>query len=177
MTRRFDRLENGGKLHVQSLAALAHFDFNNATAYSYEQAFAVIKQLELPMHAREQQFRRMAFNVVGRNQDDHVKNIAFLMNKEGEWSLAPAFDISYNYNANGAWTARHQMSINNQRDAFAIDDFRACAQVAGLKRGRGETLLKEVTAAVATWKRFATQAGVSTKWRDEIQSNLRLKIK
>jgi serine/threonine-protein kinase HipA len=98
------------------------------------------------------------------------------MNKEGEWSLAPAFDISYNYNANGAWTARHQMSINNRRDAFAMDDFRACAKVAGLKRGRGETLLNEVTAAVAAWKTFAAEADLSPKWRDEIQSNLRLKI-
>jgi serine/threonine-protein kinase HipA len=177
MTRRFDRLENGGKLHAQSLAALAHFDFNNAAAYSYEQAFEVIKQLELPMHAREQQFRRMAFNVVARNQDDHVKNIAFLMNKEGEWSLASAFDITYNYNASGVWTARHQMSVNNQRDSFSIDDFRACAQVAGLKRGRGEKLLNEVTTAVAAWKICAAKAGVPSKWRAEIQSNLRLKIK
>jgi serine/threonine-protein kinase HipA len=176
MTRRFDRLENGGKMHVQSLAALAHFDFNNATAYSYEQAFDVIKRLELPMHAREQQFRRMAFNVVARNQDDHVKNIAFLMNKEGEWSLAPAFDISYNYNANGVWTARHQMSINNRRDSFTMDDFRACAKMAGLKRGRGETLLNEVTAAVAAWKTFAAEVDLPTKWRDQIQSNLRMKI-
>jgi serine/threonine-protein kinase HipA len=177
MTRRFDRLENGSKLHVQSLAALAHFDFNNANAYSYEQAFDVIKQLGLPMQAREQLFRRMTFNVVARNQDDHVKNIAFLMNKEGDWSLAPAFDVTYNYNPSGAWTSRHQMSVNGKRDAFAIEDFRACAQVAGLKRGRGETILKEVTMVVAGWKAVAIKAAVSEKWRDEIQSNLRLKIK
>jgi serine/threonine-protein kinase HipA len=99
------------------------------------------------------------------------------MNKEGEWSLASAFDITYNYNASGVWTARHQMSVNNQRDSFSIDDFRACAQVAGLKRGRGEKLLNEVTTAVAAWKICAAKAGVPSKWRAEIQSNLRLKIK
>jgi serine/threonine-protein kinase HipA len=91
--------------------------------------------------------------------------------------LAPAFDVTYNYNPNGAWTSRHQMSVNGKRDAFAIEDFRDCAHVAGLKRGRGEKILKEVTTAVAGWKESAAKAAVSVKWRDEIQSNLRLKIK
>ncbi|MFV0277748.1 MAG: type II toxin-antitoxin system HipA family toxin, partial [Parahaliea sp.] len=91
MTRRFDRLEGGEKLHMQSLCAIAHYDFNMAGAYSYEQALLVMRQLGLPMVQVEQQFLRMAFNIVARNQDDHVKNIAFLMNKAGEWSLSPAF--------------------------------------------------------------------------------------
>ncbi len=98
MTRRFDRLAGGEKLHMQSLCALAHFDFNQAGAYAYEQALLTIRQLQLPMAAVEEQFRRMVFNIVARNQDDHVKNIAFLMNKQGEWSLAPAFDVTYSYN-------------------------------------------------------------------------------
>ncbi len=101
MTRRFDREADGEKLHMQSLCALAHFDFNQAGAYSYEQALLVIRQLGLPMEAVEEQFRRMVFNIVARNQDDHVKNIAFLMNKRGEWSLAPAFDVTYSYNPSG----------------------------------------------------------------------------
>ncbi|MCY7388593.1 MAG: type II toxin-antitoxin system HipA family toxin, partial [Burkholderiales bacterium] len=116
MTRRFDRVigdgATGEKLHMQSLSALAHYDFNMAGAYSYEQAFLVMRQLQLPMQAIEQQFRRMAFNIVARNQDDHVKNIAFLMNKSGEWSLSPAFDMTYSFNPTGAWTASHQMSMN-----------------------------------------------------------------
>ena len=108
MTRRFDRLAGGAKLHMQSLCALAHLDFNQAGAHSYEQALMTIRQLGLPMAAVEQQFRRMVFNIVARNQDDHVKNIAFLMDQQGQWSLAPAFDVTYSYNPAGAWTARRQ---------------------------------------------------------------------
>src|SRR5215469_484526 len=107
MTRRFDRLASGAKLHMQSLAALAHFDFNLARAHSYEQAFLTIRRLNLPMATVEEQFRRMAFNIIARNQDDHVKNIAFLMDKAGHWSLAPAFDMTYSYNPSGDWTSTH----------------------------------------------------------------------
>jgi serine/threonine-protein kinase HipA len=176
MTRRFDRSMNGDKLHMQSLAALAHLDFNSAGTSSYEQAFDAMKRLGLPMSAREQQFRRMAFNVVARNQDDHVKNIAFLMDRDGKWSLAPAFDVTFAYNPDGKWTARHQMTINGKQDGFEVEDFRACARSAGLKRGRGEALLDEVTAAVMRWKRYAAAAGVSTPWREHIQRALRLRI-
>jgi len=103
MTRRFDRLDGGESCTMQSLCALAHFDFNHAGAYGYEQAFLVIRQFNLPMAAVEEQFRRMAFNIIARNQDDHVKNIAFLMDKAGQWSLAPAFDVMYSYNPTGEW--------------------------------------------------------------------------
>ena len=118
MTRRFDRLAGGEKLHMQSLGAMAHYDFNMAGAYSYEQALLAMRQLQLPMQAIEQQFRRMAFNIVARNQDDHVKNIAFLMDKSGEWSLSPAFDMTYSFNPAGTWTASHQMTLNGKRDRF-----------------------------------------------------------
>src|SRR6187402_1297569 len=174
MTRRFDRLAGGEKLHMQSLGALAHLDFNQAGAYAYEQALLVIRQLNLPMAAVEEQFRRMVFNVVARNQDDHVKNIAFLMNRKGEWSLAPAFDVTYSYNPSGAWTATHQMTLNGKRDGFTQEDFAACAQSALLKRGRAETILGEVQAVVKRWPEFAAQAGLSDAWRDGIQQNHRL---
>ena len=176
MTRRFDRLSDGGKLHMQSLAALAHFDFNSAGAYSYEQAFDVIKRLGLSMHAREQQFRRMIFNVIGRNQDDHVKNIAFLMDKTGAWSLSPAFDVTYAYNPTGSWTSRHQMTINGKSDEFTRDDFEAVAQVAGLKRGKHEAILTEVMDTVEEWPRYAKTAGVPGSQRDEITLTLRMKF-
>ncbi|MCB1733442.1 MAG: HipA domain-containing protein, partial [Halieaceae bacterium] len=130
MTRRFDRLPGGDKLHMQSLCALAHYDFNMAGAHSYEQALLVMRQLGLPMRDIEQQFRRMVFNIVVRNQDDHVKNIAFLMDKQGNWSLSPAFDMTYSFNPNGAWTATHQMTMNGKREHFTLDDFRACAKTA-----------------------------------------------
>ena len=176
MTRRFDRLSDGGKLHMQSLAALAHFDFNSAGAYSYEQAFDVIKRLGLSMHTREQQFRRMIFNVVGRNQDDHVKNIAFLMDKTGAWSLSPAFDVTYAYNPTGLWTSRHQMTINGKSNDFTREDFEAVAQVAGLKRGKHEAILNEVVDIVEDWPRYAKTAGVLGSLRDEITRTLRLKF-
>src|SRR5580704_12113335 len=176
MTRRFDRLSDGGKLHMQSLAALAHFDFNSAGANSYEQAFDVIKRLGLSMHAREQQFRRMIFNVIGRNQDDHVKNIAFLMDKTGAWSLSPAFDVTYAYNPTGLWTSRHQMTINGKSNDFTREDFEAVAQVAGLKHGRSETILIEVMDTVKEWPRYAKTAGVLGSLRDEITRTLRLKF-
>jgi len=175
MTRRFDRLASGGKLHMQSLGALAHYDFNNAGAYAYEQALLVIRQLDLPMRAIEEQFRRMVFNIVARNQDDHVKNIAFLMDKTGNWSLAPAFDMTYSYNPSGVWTASHQMTLNGKRDDFLLDDFRACAKAASIKRGRAEGIIKEVQETVSHWMSYAEEVGVPVDLRDKIQRILRLK--
>jgi len=174
MTRRFDRPAGTGKLHMQSLCALAHYDFNLAGAYGYEQALLMIRQLGLPMQAIEQQFRRMAFNIVARNQDDHVKNIAFLMNKAGEWSLAPAFDMTYSFNPSGAWTARHQMTLNGKRDDFDLEDFKACAKAASMKRGRAETILGEVQQTVSRWPDYADEAGVNPMQRDQIHPALRL---
>ena len=174
MTRRFDRLAGGEKLHMQSLCALAHYDFNQAGAYSYEQALLAIRQLKLPMAAVEEQFRRMVFNIVARNQDDHVKNIAFLMNKQGEWSLAPAFDVTYSYNPSGSWTASHQMTLNGRRDGFTLEDFEACAKAALMKRGRAVTLVEKVQAAVRRWPEFAAEANLADDWRDKIQLTHRL---
>lgn len=175
MTRRFDRLPEGGKLHMQSLGALAHYDYNQPGAYSYEQALQVIRQLGLPMAALEQQFRRMLFNVVARNQDDHVKNIAFLMDRQGQWSLAPAFDVTYSYNPAGDWTAQHQMTLNGKRDGFTRPDFSACAKAAMLKRGRDKAILEEVCDAVRRWPGFARQAGVPVTQRKQIARSHRLK--
>ena len=174
MTRRFDRGNNGAKLHAQTLGALAHFDYNNPGAYAYEQALLIIRQLGLPMATVEQQFRRMAFNIIARNHDDHVKNIGFVMNQQGAWSLSPAYDITYSYNPEGAWTSQHQMSMNGKRDGFTLEDFRACAKSAVMKRGRAETIVKEVTEVVANWGEYADKAGVEAGWRDQIQGNFRL---
>jgi serine/threonine-protein kinase HipA len=176
MTRRFDRGDDGDKLHMQSLCALAHFDFNQAGAYSYEQALLVIRQLGLPMQAREEQFRRMAFNIIARNQDDHVKNIAFLMDRRGQWSLSPAYDVTYSYNPQGAWTATHQMTLNGKRDGFTLDDFIQCGKNAGLKRGRAETIVSEVQATVSRWPEFAEAAKVAPQWIDEVGRHLRLDL-
>lgn len=175
MTRRFDRKAGGEKLHMQSLSALAHYDFNMAGAYSYEQAFLAMRQLQLPMQAIEQQFRRMVFNIVARNQDDHVKNIAFLMDKSGEWSLSPAFDMTYSFNPAGTWTASHQMTLNGKRDQFTMEDFSACAKTASMKRGRAAKIVAEIQAKVSQWTSFAEQAGVPDGVREKIQGTLNLK--
>jgi serine/threonine-protein kinase HipA len=176
MTRRFDRLTGGGKLHMQSLCALAHYDFQQAGAYSYEQALLAIRRLKLPMAAVEEQFRRMAFNIVSRNQDDHVKNIAFLMNQSGEWSLAPAFDVTYSYNPSGSWTSTHQMTLNGKRDGFTMEDFEACAKSALMKRGRAAAIIAEVQAAVRRWPEFAAEARLDDERRDKIHKTHRLEF-
>jgi serine/threonine-protein kinase HipA len=175
MTRRFDRDRNGHKLHMQSLGALAHYDLNAPPgSYSYEQAFSVIRQMGLPMATVEEQFRRMAFNIVGRNQDDHVKNIAFLMDKSGQWALSPAFDMTYAFNPQGAWTSAQQMSMNGKQDNFDRADFAACAKTVSMKRGRANTILDEVLAVIGSWTRYASEAGVPARQQQQIQTTLRL---
>jgi serine/threonine-protein kinase HipA len=176
LTRRFDRLEDGSKLHMQSLAALLHFDFNQAGAYSYEQAMQAIRRLQLSMSDIEQQFLRTAFNVVTRNQDDHVKNIAFLMNRRGKWRLSPAFDVVYAFNPDGAWTSQHQMSLNGKRDNFHADDLLAFARNSGIKKYRAKQLLENISAAVGEWKTYAEQAGVPTNDRQRIEAAFRMHL-
>jgi serine/threonine-protein kinase HipA len=174
MTRRFDRGPSGGKVHMQSLAALAHLDFEQAGAHSYEQAFQTIQRLGLPRTASVEQFRRMVFNVVARNQNDHVKNVAFLMDRTGRWSLSPAFDLVYAYNPEGRQTRHHQMSINGKRDEIAIDDLRRVGALARLKRNEAGRILAEVTEAVAAWPELARAAGLDEERIARIRHHHRL---
>ncbi len=163
MTRRFDRLDGGKKLHYQSLCGLAHYDFNLPGAYSYEQALDIVKRLGLGYDALEEMYRRAVFNIFARNQDDHAKNIGFLMDKRGVWTLAPAFDMTYAFNPEGAWTGSHQMTFNGKRGGFALDDFKAVAKFAGLKQGRFKKILAEVEGAVRQWPKLAKQNGVPAR--------------
>ncbi len=176
MTRRFDRQEDGNKIHMQSLGAMAHFDYNLDGAYAYEQALLVIRQLGLPMASIEEQYRRMVFNIIARNQDDHVKNIAFLMDKTGSWSLAPAFDVTYSYQPTGKHTSIHQMTLNGKRDNFTLEDFRSCAEAASMKRGHAESIIEEVRSVVSRWQGYAEETKVSVDARDKIAKTLRLDI-
>ena len=160
MTQRFDRTDSGGKLHMQSLGALMHYDFNIAGVYAYEQALQVMKRLDLPVRDLEQQVRRTYFNILARNQDDHVKNIAFLMDRTGTWRLSPAFDVSYSWNPSGAWTSVHQMTLGGKRDGFTVDELIAFAGVAGMKKTRAMSLLAEVSAAVLAWRAYAAEAAM-----------------
>ena len=159
MTRRFDREADGQKLHAQTLCALAHFDYNQPTAYSYEEAFQVMRQLRLPYAAAEQFFRRMVFNVVARNQDDHTKNTAFLLRPNGQWELSSAYDVAYAYNPANRWLRQHQLSVNGKRDGIARADLRRVAREMSIRRA--DELVDEVLAQVARWPEFAAKAGVA----------------
>ncbi len=174
MTRRFDRTTDGDKLHMLSLAALAHYDFKQPAAHGYEQAFQVLRDLDVEPAAVEQLFRRMVFNVVARNQDDHVKNIAFLMDRAGRWSLSPAFDVTYSYRPDSPWVAHHQMTINGKNDDFGRDDFERCAKVARLKQGAARRILTEVTDVVGSWEDYAARADVDADQLRQIAGALRL---
>ena len=169
MTKRFDRTDAGDKLHMQSLCAMMHFDFNQPDAYSYEQALQTMLRIGMPMTDLEQQFRRAVFNVIARNHDDHVKNIAYLMDKSGEWRLSPAFDVAYSYNPAGAWTSRHQMSINGKRDEFDINDLTLLAQTGGIKNKKARDIIEEVEASVSRWHDFAREARIAKKTADGIK--------
>ncbi|MDF1799072.1 MAG: type II toxin-antitoxin system HipA family toxin [Planctomycetota bacterium] len=177
MTRRFDRFvgqhPRTGKaryerLHMASLGGLAHVDFNQAGAFSYEGALDVAVRLGLDVAQREELVRRAIFNVLARNQDDHVKNIAFLMDKSGTWRLSPAFDLTFAFNPSGAWTKVHQMSLNAKRDGFEASDFAALAGHAGLGRGRWRGLFDEVRSALEAWPELAEEARVPGAWAAEI---------
>lgn len=176
LTRRFDRPQGGETAHA-SLCALAHYDFNQAGAYSYEQAFQVGRRLALSQYELEQLYRRAVFNVIARNQDDHTKNIAFLMDRRGEWRLAPAFDVTYAYNPDGAWTSQHQMTLSGKRDGFSRADLLAAASFADIKNRRALDIHEEVFSAVKRWKSFAQKAGIAAPMIESIRKALRVTMK
>ena len=173
MTRRFDRA-GGNKIHLQSLCAIAHYDFNMAGAYGYEQALMIMRKIKLSKKQQLQLFRRMVFNVIARNQDDHTKNIAFLMNPDGKWSLSPAFDTTYSYQPSGKWTDQHQMTVNGKRDHFTKEDLLKVAASSDLKGA--EQVIQQVLDAVERWPDFAKQAGVDNKRTKTITERHRANI-
>ncbi len=176
MTKRFDRNADGSKIHMQSLCAIAHVDFNEPALYSYEQTIQIMKRLGLPQSDLEQQVLRAMFNVVGRNHDDHVKNIAFLMNRSGEWKLSPAFDVSYAYDPMGYWTSQHQMSINAKREMFTKQDLIALAKIAGIKARRALEMLACVTTAMKSWPEVAGSVGIAEERIRKIQAAHRISL-
>jgi len=161
MTRRFDRSPDGKKIHMQTLAALGHFDFTHAGGYSYEQAFQIGRQLGLAYPEIEELFRRAVFNILARNQNDHPKNTSFLMNRRGEWSLAPAYDLTFSHNPNGLVKSEHKMSLNEKRDDFEAADLQASAREAEVKPRRVRTIINEVKEALNQWPKHAYAAGVT----------------
>ncbi|MFN8415716.1 MAG: type II toxin-antitoxin system HipA family toxin [Cytophagaceae bacterium] len=166
MTKRFDRLGNNDKLHMQTLCGLCHFDYNNPNAYSYEQAFQAMRELRLPYSDAEQMYTRMVFNVVARNQDDHTKNISFLMDKTGTWKLSPAYDVTYAYNPTNKWIARHQMAIQGKREDFTKQDLLVLAKEMNVKKAK--EIIERVSSTVADWNKYAKDAGMEKSQMEAI---------
>ena len=169
LTKRFDR-KDGKKIHMQTLCGIAHYDYRIHRAYSYEQAFAVMRALRLPYSAATEMFRRMVFNVVVRNQDDHTKNISFLMGEDGRWQLSPAYDMGYAYNPHGGWTATHQMSINGKFDGITYDDMLVFADQNNIKNAA--SIIDQICDAASRWPQLAKECGVPPAMTDAIQKNL-----
>ena len=171
LTKRFDR-ENYKKIHMQTLCGIAHFDYRLHHAYSYEQASNVMRALRLSYSEAQEMFRRMAFNVVVRNQDDHTKNISFLMDESGKWRLSPAYDMGYAYNPNGRWTATHQMSINGKFDEITRDDLLTFAHRNNIKEAAN--IIDEICEAVSHWSEMAKDCGVKQEIIDAIFPHFQL---
>lgn len=173
VTKRFDRV-NGKKLHMQTLCGIAHYDFNMAGVYSYEQVFAVMRKLRMSKAEAAEQYRRMLFNIIARDLDDHTKNIAFLMGPDGKWRLSPAYDVIYSHNPAGKWTHQHQMTVNGKRDHFSRQDLVAVGESISL--ARPEVIINDVISAVEKWPEYADKAGVNKKIVSDISKHQRIKL-
>jgi serine/threonine-protein kinase HipA len=173
MTKRFDR--NGGKkIHLQTLCGIAHYDYRLFHAYSYEQAFSVMRTLRLSYEEAQEMFKRMVFNIVIRNNDDHTKNISFLMDEDGKWRLSPAYDIVYAYNPNGKWTSHHQMSINGKFDKITKTDLLECAYKNNIKNA--QQIIGEVCDAASKWNKIAQECDIPKTIINNIIPNLQLNL-
>ena len=172
MTRRFDRDSKGGKKFVQTFAALSHYDYYNSGQYSYEQLFMLMKKFGMSMDSMEQQFRRVVFNLVGCNQDDHVKNFAFMMDRKGNWDLTPAYDLCHSEGS--PFTRNHQLSINGKVNDFSIEDIKHLASYIGLPRGREKHILEQVTEVFSGWAIEAANLSIPTELRSHVNRTLRL---
>lgn len=177
MTKRFDRKgARGEKLHMQSLCAIAHMDFNSPRMYSYEDTFSVMRQLQLPYVDFVQMYKRMLFNEYAKNYDDHAKNVTFLMDKKGVWSLSPAYDMTFSYSRISTWVNAHQMLINGKADEITRDDFIKVAEKAGIKKTEAEKCINQVRDAVSKWTGCAEEAGLSLKNAERIQKFFNLEL-
>ncbi|WP_024769422.1 type II toxin-antitoxin system HipA family toxin [Aquimarina macrocephali] len=174
MTKRFDRHSNNEKIHMQTLCSIAHFDYKSPGAHSYENAFEVMRQLRLPHSDAIQLYKRMVFNVIARNQDDHTKNISFLMDKRGVWRLSPAYDVTYSYNPEGIWTSMHQMSINGKRDNFTLQDLITVGEKISYKNHK--EAIQQVVDVVSNWGHYVQKTGIPKLQGDRLAKPFRLHL-
>ena len=170
MTRRFDREPGKGKIHVQSFCAMRHYDFNDVTSYSYEQLFETMRMLGLPYPQAEQLFRRMVFNVISRNCDDHTKNFAFIMNKDGVWKISPAFDVCHSYRPGSSWVNQQSLSVNGKRQNITRDDFLSVAKQMSIKKA--PNIIDQINLIVQNWSHYADRVEVSHELESAIQKTL-----
>jgi serine/threonine-protein kinase HipA len=170
MTRRFDRDSKGEKHHIQTFCALRHFDFNLVGSYSYEQLFQTMRELKLDYADAEQMYRRMVFNVLARNCDDHTKNFAFRLQRDGQWELAPAYDLCYAYSPGHQWVSMNALTINGKREHFTRQDLIAIGKSIGSKKAA--LIVDEILEVVQKWPAYAADQGVSKSLRKEISNNL-----
>jgi serine/threonine-protein kinase HipA len=170
MTRRFDRETGKGRIHLQSLCAMQHFDFNDIASYSYEQGFETMRMLGLPYPDADQLFRRMVFNVIARNCDDHTKNFAFLMDKSGVWKLSPAFDVCHSYRPGSTWVSQQSLSVNGKRKDISRDDFLSVARNMNIKKAGN--IITQINEVVKNWLSYAEETKVKPELRDAIDRTL-----
>ena len=164
MTKRFDREDSSGrKIHMQSLGGIAHYDFNDPGAHSYEQAVQIMRQMGIWQESVEQLFRRMVFNEVAKNYDDHVKNISFLMNRKGEWTLAPAYDMTFSFRPDSHWTSTHQMKINGKSKELTISDLVDCGKRMDISEKRAKNIISQIIAVVQEWPQYAEKVELSER--------------
>lgn len=173
MTKRFDRV-NGKKVHMQSLGAMAHISYKEPRLCSYEMAAGYMREMKLPMIDIEQFFSRMVFNCVAVNQDDHVKNISFLMDRSGKWRLSPAYDITYSYDLTNKWLSAHQMTINGKKSDISLTDLLVVGEKMGLKRKKCMDIISKISLVVSNFESYAEEANIREKTYSEIKKILEL---
>ncbi len=169
MTKRFDRI-NGKKLHVQSFCALQHYDFNEINSFGYEQLFETMRLLHLSYPQAEQLYRRMVFNVLGKNCDDHTKNFAFTMDAKGTWNLSPAFDLCHAYRPGSDWVSQHCLSINGKRKNITKQDLLHVAKQMNIKKA--EAIIRQIAEVINAWPNYAKQVGLEKKLTSAIGKTL-----
>jgi len=169
MTKRFDRQENI-KHHIQSLCGLQHYDFNDMYGYSYEQVFQTMRLLQLTYPEAEQMFRRMVFNVLATNYDDHTKNFSFILKKNQNWRLAPAYDLCFSFDPNNHWVNKQTLSVNGKRLDINKDDLMTIARDNNIKKG--EKIIDEINSKIKSWNNYAEQAQLRNDLKERIHNSL-----
>lgn len=175
MTQRFDRGEHNQKHHVQTFCAMQHYDFNDVNSYSYEQLFQTMRILGLPYPQAEEIYRRMVFNVLAQNCDDHTKNFAFLLEKDKDWSIAPAYDVCYAYSPESIWVHQHALSINGKRKDITREDLQVVGKSMNIKKM--DDIIDHILEVVKNWENYASEVSMNQPLKNKIQKSLSTHLK